>query len=193
MDATQPLAGVKIGLAGSKLTSTTTDGNGYYVFTNLRAGGSYTLTPVRARMKFTPGSRSFDNLTQDISADFAGVGERESKPDSDSKPASVCDENRERKNLLARYEAGWHDNIKGERPSIIAGNVRDGEIAEATLGPLDTQISFFEECKAASVTVRYVWQINKFYKGEPAKALNVPKRRRFLCGKILGGWFCKSI
>jgi hypothetical protein len=201
MDAAQPLAGVKIGLAGSKLTSTTTDGSGYYVFTNLRSGGSYTLTPVRARMKFTPGNRSFDNLAQDVSADFAGLGERESKPDSDSKPdtdskpVSECtevDQSRERRNIVAKYEARWQENITGERQRIIADNVRDGEIGEATLGPLEPQISFFGECKGASVTVTYVWKINIFRNGKPARVLNVPKRRSFLCG-MLGGWRCQSI
>lgn len=67
----QPLAGVKISLAGSKLTSTTTDGNGYYAFSELREGGSYTVTP-KAQMKFNPPSRSFDNLRRDESADFVG-------------------------------------------------------------------------------------------------------------------------
>jgi hypothetical protein len=67
----QPLAGVKISLAGSKLTSTTTDGNGYYAFSELREGGSYTVTP-KAQMKLNPPSRSFDNLRRDEPADFVG-------------------------------------------------------------------------------------------------------------------------
>jgi hypothetical protein len=146
-------------------------------------------------MKFTPGSRSFDNLAQDVSADFVGLGEREVKIISDSKPASQCtevDQSRERKNIIARYGAGWQENIKGERRSIIAGIVRDGEIAEATAGLLEPQINFFEECKGAYVTIRYAWQINTFFNGRPARTLTVPKQRKLLCGKApVVGWLCK--
>ena len=155
-------------------------------------------------MNFTPQNRSFDNLTQDGSADFNGLGEPGSKstePDSksteqDSRPVSKCneaDEDRERKNIRVSYERGWLDGIRGERPKIIANNVRDGEVGEASLRLSDSQISFVKECKLAHVILSYEWQINTFFNGKPARVLNVPKQRGFLCGKVLGGWFCKQI
>jgi carboxypeptidase family protein len=66
----EPLSGVNILLAGSKTDSTTTDANGNYAFGNLPEGGNHTVTP-RARMKVTPPTRSFTNLTKDESADFS--------------------------------------------------------------------------------------------------------------------------
>lgn len=189
-NAGQPVGGARIRLEGAKVTATTTDGSGYYAFNDLRAGGSYTIIPAVARMTFTPLSRSFNNLTQDGSADFNSFGE------PDTKAVSKCteaDESRERKNIRARYEAGWLNSIKDERPKIIAGNLRDGEVAEATPGLLEPQIILIEECKVAQITVRYIWQINTFFNGRPARVLNVPRQRRFICGKVLGGWFCKQI
>lgn len=192
-NAGQSLAGVKVRLEGSKVTSTTTDGSGYYAFSDLRAGGNYTITPVRARMNFTPLNRSFNNLTQDGVADFVGLGERDPTPVHDSKPASECteaDEGRERQIIMATYEAGWRRNIERERRKVIAENTRDGEVAEANLGQVQPQITFFKECKGATATVRYVWQINTFYNGKPARVLNVPRQRTSICGKMRGGWFC---
>ena len=186
----EPVAGVKVKIEGSRATSTTTDGSGYYAFNELRAGGNYTITPAMARMNFTPQNHSFNGLTQNGSADFSGLRE------PDTKSISKCneaDENRERKNIRDFYEGRWLNSIRDERLKIIANIVHDGEVAEATLRPLEAEISFFEECKGAYVTVRYGWQINTFFNGKPARVLNVPKQRRFICGKIMGGWFCKSI
>jgi hypothetical protein len=65
----QPLVGIKMTIEGSKATSTSTDPNGNYTFKDLRAGGSYIITP-RVKMNFSPSNRSFNNLTGDGSADF---------------------------------------------------------------------------------------------------------------------------
>src|ERR1700674_435444 len=54
----KPLNGVNITLKGAKAASTTTDQNGNYRFSDLAAGGSYTITPDRPKTDFTPGSRS---------------------------------------------------------------------------------------------------------------------------------------
>jgi len=70
MSAGQPIGGIKIMLEGSLPTSTTTDANGNYVFSNLRDGGRYTITPG-GKMNFMPPSRSFNNLREDGSADFS--------------------------------------------------------------------------------------------------------------------------
>ncbi|HEY6802432.1 MAG TPA: carboxypeptidase regulatory-like domain-containing protein [Pyrinomonadaceae bacterium] len=188
--AGRPVGGIKIRLEGSKATSTTTDGNGYYVFNDLRAGGSYTITPVKDRINFTPLNHPFNNLTQDGSADFAGPGQ------DDTKPPSKCtdaDESRERNNIKA-MQARWVENIssEGERLKVTAANLRQGETAEATLVSFESQIGI-EECKVAYVTLRYQWRLDIFFNSRPARVLNVPGQRRFVCGKALGGWFCKSI
>ncbi len=69
-DTRGPLAGAKINLEGSKLTSTLTDANGYYTFSDLREGGSYSVIP-KGHLSFSPASRSFNNLRRNESADFS--------------------------------------------------------------------------------------------------------------------------
>lgn len=187
--AGQPVAGVKVRLEGSKATSATTNESGYYTFSDLRAGGSFSVTPVRDKTNFKPFNRSFDNLTQDGSADFTGDGERE----RDSKPESKCteaDEGRERKIIIDTYSAALRESVERERRKVIAENIRDGEKAEATLVPRESQIVFFKECKAATITYKYVWQITAGQPQEPPRNLNVSKQRTAICGKMLGRWFC---
>lgn len=69
----KPLSRVTIMLTGTTTVSTATNANGYYTFTGLLAGGSYTITPTGGQMSFTPFSRSITNLAQDGSADFFSV------------------------------------------------------------------------------------------------------------------------
>jgi hypothetical protein len=71
----QPLGDVRIIMGGAKTDATTTDARGYYVFNNLPAGGSYTVTPNRSR-EFTPKSRSINGLARDESADFSAEVQR---------------------------------------------------------------------------------------------------------------------
>lgn len=71
-DTRGPLGGVKISLEGSKLTSTLTDANGYYSFSDLREGGSYSVIP-KGQLGFNPASRSVNNLRQNESADFSAM------------------------------------------------------------------------------------------------------------------------
>ncbi|MBP7460601.1 MAG: carboxypeptidase regulatory-like domain-containing protein, partial [Candidatus Delongbacteria bacterium] len=64
---------VTVQLSGSSTQSTTTDGSGNYNFSDLPAGGNYTVTPSKSGYGFTPGSRSFNPLNsnqsnQDFSA-----------------------------------------------------------------------------------------------------------------------------
>jgi hypothetical protein len=68
MSMAGPLRHIKVSLEGSMATSATTDNNGYYSFSNLQAGGSYTITPRESRL--TPHNRFFDNLRRDESGDF---------------------------------------------------------------------------------------------------------------------------
>lgn len=183
--AGQPVAGVKVRLEGSKATTATTDGSGYYTFTDLRAGGSYTITPIRSKTDFKPLNRSFDNLTQDGSADFIGDGERDTKPTAE---CTEADEGRERKIIIDTYSVAWRESVERERPKILAEEIR-GEIAKATLVPQEPQIRFFKECKAATVTYKYTWQI-KTVNATGVRDLNVSKQRTSICGKMVGRWFC---
>jgi hypothetical protein len=53
------LEGVTVNLYGSTVTTTTTDVNGYYQFTNL-ADGSYTAVPSKNGLAFTPSNRAIN-------------------------------------------------------------------------------------------------------------------------------------
>ena len=179
----QPLAGVKIRLEGSKATVATTDANGYYAFSDLRAGGSYTVTPVRDKTDFKPLHRSFDNLTHDGSADFNG------DVNHDSEPPVKCDEGRERQNIIDAYSGRWRESVERERQKVIAENTRDGERGEATLIPHEPLILFFKECKGAAVTYKYTWRI-KIADARGFRDRNVSGQRILPCGKMLGKWRC---
>ena len=193
--AGQPLSGVKIMLEGSKLTSTMTDANGNYTFSELRAGGSYTVTP-RAKVNLTPLSRSFTNLTQDQSANFSGVRKDDSPPGpakDDSPPPPKCsddDKSFEGKTIGERLSATWRKKIEGERARIIAENVRDGEAGEASLSPIEYQSAFPRGCKVAVITLTYTWLIKTSSPVIPARTLRVPKRKLFACSKVFGSWVC---
>lgn len=193
--AGQPVAGVKVRLEGSKATTATTDGSGYYAFSDLRAGGSYSVTPLRDKTNFKPFNRSFDNLTQDGWADFNGDGERVREPERerDSQPESKCtrdDIDSDRKIIIDMYSAAWRASVERERRKVIAENARDGLTAEATLVPQESQVMFVKECKAATVTYKYIWKIKVFDAATPVRDLNVSKQRTIICGKMLGRWFC---
>lgn len=68
-----PLAGVALTLSGSQPTTAITDASGNYSFTNLLAGGNYTVTAARANYAFSPGPHSFSDLGADRAADFTGA------------------------------------------------------------------------------------------------------------------------
>jgi hypothetical protein len=68
------LANVTVTLSGSQSATTATDANGNYSFTNLAAGGNYTITPSQSGFSFTPSNRTFNNVTADITnANFTGT------------------------------------------------------------------------------------------------------------------------
>jgi hypothetical protein len=186
MDESQPLAGVKVRLEGSKLTSTTTDANGNYTFSDLRAGGNYTITAVREKMNFMPPSRFFKNLSQDGSAHFSRFGK-------DSTPEKVCteaDKSREKMTISERFSAGWRRKIEGERAKIIAENVRADVATEANLSAIEYRSAFPQVCQAAVVTLSYTWQIKTGSPAAPPRVLRVPKEKIFGCIKVLGSWVC---
>jgi hypothetical protein len=178
MSTTQPLAGVRVKLEGSKLTSVTTDVDGNYIFADLRAGGSYTITP-QAPTSFKPASRFFDNLRRNEAGDFLG-----------STPPPECSETEKERigsSLIARFGELWQRNIERERSRIISEAV-DVKNAVATLGPIEFQPTV-TKCLAALVTARYSWQV-KADLPQGLKVVNVPKVKRFPCTKVLGGWHC---
>lgn len=63
-----------ITLTGTRTGSLNLEPDGSYVFTNLPAGGNYTVKPAGGEFSFTPASRVFNNLTANqTGADFVGT------------------------------------------------------------------------------------------------------------------------
>jgi hypothetical protein len=67
-----PVTGVSVALTGSQTGSASTDNNGNYSFANLRADGSFTLTPTRTNYNFTPTKAVFNTLIGNTTANFTG-------------------------------------------------------------------------------------------------------------------------
>ncbi len=81
----QVLTGVTVNLSGAQSATTTTDLGGYYTFSNLTLGSSYTVTPVLANRTFKPSSRTYTNLMGFRSANFITVVNKPSDFDGDSR------------------------------------------------------------------------------------------------------------
>jgi hypothetical protein len=192
---TKPLSGVKIKLEGSKLTLIWTDANGYYAFSDLRAGGDYIISPM-APMNFKPSSRTFNDLRRDESADFFGKNDATLTPTPTPTPApkQECSEADQISALksLRSLEPGWRRQIQGEQAKIIKENVPNNiENAEASLEKIEFQYSFPKPCAEAVVTVIYTWRVSwPANPVSPGKSKNVPKERRFICRKLWGMWGC---
>ena len=193
MFAGQPINGVRVRLEGSMLTTTTTDANGHYTFSSLRAGGSYTITP-QAKTSFTPASRSFNDLRRDESADFVAAAKQKEDTQATT-PASECsDSERERigAGLITSFAAQWRSTIDRERSKILATTVgADVKTAVATLGRIEFRPTI-TTCSAAFITATYEWQVKADLPQGP-KAVTVPRVKRFVCGNGgYAGWFCAS-
>jgi hypothetical protein len=67
------ITGALVSLTGSQTGTTTTDNNGAYSFTGLRADGTYTLTPSRTHYGFAPPSSTFNTLPGNQTTDFVGT------------------------------------------------------------------------------------------------------------------------
>ncbi|HEX7313823.1 MAG TPA: SBBP repeat-containing protein [Pyrinomonadaceae bacterium] len=67
------LSGVTVTLSGAQSASRQTDADGYYIFEDLTAGGTYTVTSSMEGVSFEPPSRTFNNLSADQFADFTGT------------------------------------------------------------------------------------------------------------------------
>ncbi|HZI87169.1 MAG TPA: carboxypeptidase regulatory-like domain-containing protein, partial [Pyrinomonadaceae bacterium] len=70
--AGQSLPGVTVTVSGGG-GSTTTDANGNYLFSDLPAGGNYTVTPSSNTHSFNPASQTFNNLNMNRIANFVGT------------------------------------------------------------------------------------------------------------------------
>jgi len=57
---------VTVTLSGTQSGTTTTNGNGDFSFTNLAAGGNYTVTPSKVGYTFTPTNRGYTNLSANV-------------------------------------------------------------------------------------------------------------------------------
>lgn len=191
MFAGRPINGVKVRLEGSVLTTTTTDANGNYTFSTLRAGGNYTITP-QAQTSFSPASRSFDDLRRDESADFVAVAKQKEDTQTQTPRSECSDSERERigAGLVASYGARWRSAIDRERSQIIAATVGvDVKTAVATLGRIEFRPAV-AMCSAAVITAKYEWQV-KADLPQGFKAVTVPRVKRFVCGnRGLAGWSC---
>ncbi|HET6974899.1 MAG TPA: SBBP repeat-containing protein [Pyrinomonadaceae bacterium] len=67
-----PLPGVPVTLSGSQPALRTTDSSGNYAF-ELADGGNYTVTPSIVGFNFGPPSQTFNNLSANQTANFAGT------------------------------------------------------------------------------------------------------------------------
>ncbi len=70
-----PLAGVAVSLSGSSSGMVTTDSSGNYSFSNLTAGGTYTVTPALTNYSFSPASRFFTGAVSDQTANFTAAAQ----------------------------------------------------------------------------------------------------------------------
>ncbi len=67
------IPGVSVELPGSTVSPTSTDYQGYYVWTSVPKNKDYTVTPSTPLLSFTPASVSFPNLSANQVANFSGA------------------------------------------------------------------------------------------------------------------------
>jgi hypothetical protein len=68
-----PVAGVVMTLAGTASSTATTASDGFYSFTNLDAGTSWTVTAAKENFVFSPAVQTFNNLSANTVADFEAI------------------------------------------------------------------------------------------------------------------------
>ncbi|MCK5600091.1 carboxypeptidase regulatory-like domain-containing protein [bacterium] len=72
--ASSPISGVTVNLTGDTTLNTVTDGVGYYEFSDLPAGATYTATPTSDYYSFAPTERNYPALDADNnSQDYTGT------------------------------------------------------------------------------------------------------------------------
>ncbi|MCM3872255.1 MAG: carboxypeptidase regulatory-like domain-containing protein [Pyrinomonadaceae bacterium] len=67
------LSGVTVALSGAQVAVATTSSTGTYSFSDLPAGGNYTLTPAKQNYGFSPPNRVFNDLGANQVANFTGA------------------------------------------------------------------------------------------------------------------------
>lgn len=67
-----PMSGVTMTLSGSMTGTMVTGADGAYAFTNLAAGGNYTVTPSLPKFMFSPPAVTFNNLSTNRVFNFTG-------------------------------------------------------------------------------------------------------------------------
>jgi FG-GAP-like repeat/Calx-beta domain/Carboxypeptidase regulatory-like domain len=70
--STNEMAGVTMTLSGSMSGTMVTGSDGRYAFTNLPAGGNYTVTPSLSKFMFTPPFSTSNNLSSNRIVNFTG-------------------------------------------------------------------------------------------------------------------------
>ncbi len=70
-----PLAGVVVSLSGSSSAMVITDSSGNYSFTNLTAGGTYTVAPALTNYSFSPANSLFTGAVSDQTANFTAAAQ----------------------------------------------------------------------------------------------------------------------
>ena len=71
--STNEMASVTMTLSGSMTGTMVTGSDGRYSFTNLPAGGNYTVTPSFPKFMFSPPFSTFNNLSSNRVSNFTGV------------------------------------------------------------------------------------------------------------------------
>src|SRR5262249_13397160 len=67
------ISGVTMTLSGDQSSTAQTDASGNYTFTNLPAGGSYTVTPSKTYYDFSPASTTISPLSSNSSPNFTAT------------------------------------------------------------------------------------------------------------------------
>lgn len=107
-----------------------------------------------------------------------------------SPECSDADASRIRTTIFNRFTGAWQQAIEGERNQIVARYAVPGvPPPEASLGEVGYDLIFVKPCKAAVVRATYTWQVRTNLNGT-VRSVNVPREKRFACGKVLGAWFC---
>jgi hypothetical protein len=67
------IQGATLTLSGAQAATTSSDANGNYSFTGLKAGGNYTVNAASTRYSFANPAQTFTDLDADTTADFGGT------------------------------------------------------------------------------------------------------------------------
>ncbi|HEX8556912.1 MAG TPA: hypothetical protein VF668_02360 [Pyrinomonadaceae bacterium] len=146
-----------------------------------------TPTPVTTQTTPTPTPTPTRRPTQLWTPTWAPAQE----PARPAEPAecSDADRRRELQRILAAFGGSWRRGIERERPRVVAEFARVDN-AEAALGDIAYEGALSRDCKAASVTLSYVWRVSANANGEP-RVVNVPRARRLACARLFGAWVCR--